>query len=265
MQFIEDGNIRKNLPKFVEMPWKDKLKSLYRIAGGLHQMHEAKLVHRDFHSGNILLSSVRNDALYITDLGLCKPVNEFTNSKAENRKVYGVLPYVAPEVLFGKEYTEAADVYAFGIIMSEVLSGISPYNNVPHDNDLAIKICNGLRPKIQENTPALIVDLMQKCWDAELSNRLSAFELRGILKAWKDYTNHPNSELTKQIEESENIPRSSLTGNAENDIHPSAIYTSRRLDFKNLPKPKNSTEINFQVSNQIDFSSELFSVEEETK
>jgi hypothetical protein len=51
---------------------------------------------------------VDNEA-YITDLGLCQPANN-KSSQSDNKKIYGVLP--APEVLRGKEYTQASDIYA---------------------------------------------------------------------------------------------------------------------------------------------------------
>ncbi|RIA94087.1 kinase-like domain-containing protein, partial [Glomus cerebriforme] len=52
----------------------------------------------------------------ISDLGLCKPVNQ-PNVKND---VYGILPYIAPEVLRGNQYTKAADIYSLGIIMWEM-------------------------------------------------------------------------------------------------------------------------------------------------
>ena len=81
----------------------------------------------------------------ISDLGLCKPADE--KSEKSNKNVYGVLPYVAPEVLRGKEYTRASDIYGFGIIIYEVINGLPPYHDIVHDEFLAVKICQGLRPK----------------------------------------------------------------------------------------------------------------------
>ena len=61
------------------------------------------MVHRDFHIGNILLDG---GTPYISDMGLCGEV-----SNVDAAKLYGVMPYVAPEVLRGKPYTQAADIY----------------------------------------------------------------------------------------------------------------------------------------------------------
>ena len=95
------------------------MKNLSDIAIGLAKIHDQKLIHRDFHCGNILSTSI-DDSL-ITDLGLCKPANE--KSEKSEKRIYGVLPYVAPEVLRGKEYTQASDICGFLIIAYEVCTG----------------------------------------------------------------------------------------------------------------------------------------------
>src|SRR5688500_2358391 len=97
-----------------------KLNLVRKICRGLESIHKKELVHRDFHPGNILLNNLffglLNDYYcYITDLGLCRSANE-----KDNDMVYGVLPYVAPEVLLGKPYTQASDIYSFGIVIYEI-------------------------------------------------------------------------------------------------------------------------------------------------
>src|ERR1041384_2984824 len=62
------------------------------------------MVHRDFHTGNILAK--RSDCPLISDLGLCGKVDD-----TDKTQIYGVMPYVAPEVLRGKLYTQASDIY----------------------------------------------------------------------------------------------------------------------------------------------------------
>src|SRR5947209_8365349 len=122
MKYMPEGNLRHYLNKNArELTLQDKFSQLVNISRGLKDIHQKNLVHRDFHSGNILKGIGKTSCL-ITDLGLCKPANE-TNDK----KIFGVLPYVAPEVLQSKPYTQAADIYSFGIIAYEVLAGVNYY------------------------------------------------------------------------------------------------------------------------------------------
>src|SRR5207253_777290 len=108
------------------LSFQDKLQRLVNIAQGLKDIHQKNLVHRDFHSGNIL--NEPNQCL-IADLGLCKPVNEAN----EVNKFYGVLPYVAPEILNKKSYTPKVDVYSFGVITHELFSDSSPFLDRDYD------------------------------------------------------------------------------------------------------------------------------------
>ena len=106
MDYAENGSLRQSLNKnFNSMNWTGKFRNLHSIANGLSDIHKNGLIHQDFHSGNIL----QYNWTCISDLGLCKPANE--KSEKWDKNVYGVLPYVAPEVLRGKEYTQASDVY----------------------------------------------------------------------------------------------------------------------------------------------------------
>ncbi|GBC17579.2 kinase-like domain-containing protein [Rhizophagus irregularis DAOM 181602=DAOM 197198] len=117
--------------------------------------------------------------IYLWDIVFCYGVTQDPNTKdymmlANNEKrldkkgVYEVLPYMAPEVLRGYQYTKAADIYSFGIIMNESLSEEIPFNNIPHDYTLAVKyVKKGFRLKISEDIPAFLVDLIMKFWDAE--------------------------------------------------------------------------------------------------
>ena len=115
----------------------------------------------------------------ITDLGLAQLIN---NSKSSNcSSVCGVLPYIAPEVLDGRPYTFASDVYSFGIIMVEMSTGKPPYGSVPHDEKLALAICNGLRPRVVKGTPQCYIDVVNQCLDANPEKRPSAKELFNIV------------------------------------------------------------------------------------
>ncbi|RHZ84590.1 hypothetical protein Glove_79g126 [Diversispora epigaea] len=217
MPFMEGGNLRKFLKsKFSKLTWKDKLNNLLWISSGLHHMH---------------------------DESLSKPVDETGISKDGKQKVFGVIPYIAPKVLSGDDnYSKASDIYGFAMIMFELLTGIPPFYNIPHDKDLALNIY-----------------IMKRCWDAKSDQGPTAKKL------WNDFCNYKSnieyeakeSELWKQIEECNRlnstnpVDTNNTNSSTSYEIHPSAIYTSRGFNFKNLPKPKNLNENDDENINEL--------------
>ena len=122
MDFADKGNLRSRLSNnFNNVLWRDKIDLLYHITYYLQNLHKLGYFHKDFHSGNILQIEYTS---YISDFGLSGPANEQkSDDKKSDDKVYGVLPYIAPEVLNGEPYTSAADIYSLGVVMAELSFG----------------------------------------------------------------------------------------------------------------------------------------------
>src|ERR1044071_4495869 len=174
MELASLGSLRAYLNNITT--WAKKLKALRNISQGLFDLHNSNLTHGDFHPGNLLFKS--ETSLLITDLGLCRPVNE----NLQSNNIYGVMPYVAPEVLKGKSYTKEADVYSFGMVMYFVATRKQPFNNCAHDQDLVLRICNGDRPEISElEAPKCYIDLMKKCWDSDSNKRPKIAKIRELI------------------------------------------------------------------------------------
>src|SRR6185369_8488797 len=132
---------------FAELTWVNKLGILYNLSHGLLDIHNARLVHKNLHCGNILRHYNGSQSLtYITDIGQSRPANTKPRidpkSKKISRQVFGVLPFIAPEVLRGGEYTDASDTYSFGIVMWEIATSRLPFNDRAHDEKLAWDICD---------------------------------------------------------------------------------------------------------------------------
>ncbi|PKY54731.1 kinase-like protein [Rhizophagus irregularis] len=231
MAYVINGSLRQHLNNsFNSTKWDEKLIILQNIAGGLDYIHKHGLIHRDFHCGNILKEE---NWTLITDLGLCRPAN-VKPSQNECKELYGVLPYVAPEVLRGKEYTQESDIYGFGIIAYEVCTGLPPYHDIVHDKFLAISICQGLRPKSNYKIPQLILNIIKQCWDADPLKRPKSRELKDLMFLLIYPIKHrKNHEIHKQIEEAEEINEklksssSSYTGpTLSYTTNPQAVYTT---------------------------------------
>jgi len=214
-----------------KLTWKERIKIIYDIIYSLYMIHYENAIHRDLHSGNILFF---RQGFSISDLGFCGPADKPLNS------IYGNLPYIAPEVIIGKGTTFKSDIYSIGMLMWEISSGQPPFFNKNH-YDLAIKIINGMRPKIVSGTPLEYKELMEQCWDADPVKRPDIVSLFRKMREMKRI-NYQNEE--QQANNSTNI-NSNPQVNSDYSTSFSfnnSFFSSRVYKFKNLPQPRNATK-----------------------
>ncbi|RIB15733.1 hypothetical protein C2G38_2092608, partial [Gigaspora rosea] len=119
---------------------------------------------------------------------------------ASKGDVYGVMPYIAPEILLGEQYTKASDIYSMGVIMAELSTGKRPFYDYTFDFRLASNICNGLRPGFSERTPRCFIELAKQCMDSNPCNRPTAKDISSNLSKWRTIiTNLQCQYLTKNM------------------------------------------------------------------
>ncbi|RIB30624.1 kinase-like domain-containing protein, partial [Gigaspora rosea] len=200
----------------------------------LQIIHSHDLIHRDLHSGNILLNSLKS--AYIADLGLSITANIELKSKPDG--IYGILPYIAPEVLNRQSYTKASDIYSFGIIMWEILYG----KPVPfeHESNLQFQLqaCEGLRPHIYENTATFYVDLMKKCWNIKPEQRPTAKEIYDIFTEWRN-----NEIILSKLSESDKKLQHLIIDDIQINID--SHYKSSFISFNSDYNYQGNYEFNF--------------------
>ncbi|EXX68500.1 Sps1p [Rhizophagus irregularis DAOM 197198w] len=223
-----DIDLRKYLQQnHNQLTWKKRIQIITDITLALRRIHEENAIHRDLHSGNILYNL--GSAFRISDLGFCGPADKPLKS------IYGNLPYIAPEVIIGKEQTFKSDIYSIGMLMWEVSSGQAPFINYEHDYDLAMNIVNGIRPKIVLGTPLEYKNLMKQCWDADPSKRPDSYTLQNKMNDINLFYQSKSNESLTQPEENSNFEIENCTGSSK-------LFTSKLHQFDNLPEPRNATE-----------------------
>jgi len=149
-----------------------------QIARGMNYLHNGapiSLVHRDLKSSNILISErVEKDdellfkTLKITDFGLAREVNHTTKISAA-----GTYAWMAPEVIKTSTFSKGSDVWSYGIVLWELLTGETPYKGI---NDMAIAygVAMGkLDLHIPTTCPPEWRYLMEDCWKFDCHNRPS--------------------------------------------------------------------------------------------
>ncbi len=145
-------------------------------------------------------------------------LSKSSTASADDDEIYGVVPYISPEIFQGKKYTKASDIYSFSMIMWEVMTGRRPFWNRIHDVELIIEICDGIRPPIVTNAPEGYIKLMQECWDSDPNKRPSIVDIEDKLINIHDFEYNNQTEIIKSPD---------IGPIATNN--PGAIYSSRPL------------------------------------
>ncbi|GBB97731.1 hypothetical protein RclHR1_03050020 [Rhizophagus clarus] len=192
----------------------------------LQAIHEKNVIHRDFHSGNILVEIIgKIDQYLIGDLGLSHP--EY-NTLSSN-EIYGVMPYIAPEIFKGIAFSKASDIYSMGMIMWELTTSCKPFDNVEHDINLIYKILDGKRPIITDDTPEDFANLMKKCWSSDPKERPSAKQICDKFNLWSN-TEKDVNQFNQAEEIRLELMRLGLLGpEFSKKPHLKAIYKSKPL------------------------------------
>ncbi|RGB39991.1 kinase-like domain-containing protein [Rhizophagus diaphanus] len=233
-----------------KLTWKEKINISFKIILALYYIHKENAIHRDLHSGNVLYSQYTSVWL-ISDLGFCGPADK------SSKNIYGNLPYIAPEVINGKEYTFKSDIYSVAMLMWEITSGQPPFINYGHDYNLAMNIINGIRPRIVSGTPTEYKNLMEQCWDADPSKRPDTYTLWYRIQEMNLYYQSMKDE-SFQSEIYSNLEQDKTNNNTN-----SRLFTSKIHQFENLPEPRKATEeeleafhsnksYDFNIPNNID-------------
>src|SRR5207248_4092858 len=190
----------------------------------------------------------------IGNLGLCQQV---VDKKDNPNKIFGVIPYLAPEVLSKKPYTKEADIYSFGMIMWEFTTGKKPFHDRPHNHCLISDILKGIRHQITDDTPKFYVKLMKKCWDHNPENRPTAYVIWCCFRRYSGYLTKEEKEIIKLAEakRQEIIKSEKFLSDTKNyKHHPESFYTSRLLNesIEQAGSLLNISSTEIQVNNNDD-------------
>ncbi|KAL0488734.1 hypothetical protein AKO1_015812 [Acrasis kona] len=183
-----------------------KCSLLTDVANGMTYLHgmDPPIIHRDLKPSNVLLDKIQQNAK-VCDFGTSKLLASDVTMTGR----IGTMCYMSPEIITNQRYTQACDVYSFGVIMWELFFEKRPYCTANGGFDstttassfgssesldeygmnpwtLGLNVSRGLRPTIPEIpslTPneVVYIDLLKKCWNQDQSQRPTMAEVSNTL------------------------------------------------------------------------------------
>ncbi|KAM0000384.1 putative protein kinase TKL-Pl-6 family [Helianthus debilis subsp. tardiflorus] len=182
-EFMVDGSLRRVLlRKDRHLDHRKKLIIAMDAAFGMEYLHSKNIVHFDIKCDNLLVN------MKDPSRPICK-VGDFGLSKIKRNTlvsggVRGTLPWMAPELLNGSsnKVSEKVDVFSFGIVLWEILTGEEPYANMHYGAIIGGIVNNTLRPPIPKDCDGEWRRLMEQCWAPNPMLRPSFTEITGRLR-----------------------------------------------------------------------------------
>jgi serine/threonine-protein kinase len=206
MAYVEGKDLHQIIKENPKLPLERALKFATQLAGALAAAHAEDVVHRDLKPQNILLD--KNDQVYISDFGLAKSFAEGAVGMTQTGAFLGTPRYMSPEQVEGKPTDGRADLYAYGLILYEMVTG-----DVPFTGDSTLKV---MYQRIQEkpkspklvnaDLPNWLVRIIMRCLEKEPADRYqTAYEiltdLQGADTGSRSGVSHSGSSIQIRLPE----------------------------------------------------------------
>lgn len=128
MEFADGVTLGQHIRSSGALPVATAVALARQLLEGLRAAHAAGILHRDLKSENVILRQ-EGGSLWplILDFGLARALEQGSKDSSTEHGLVGTFAYIAPEQLEGKAHTMASDIYSFGIVLFEMLTGELPY------------------------------------------------------------------------------------------------------------------------------------------
>uniref|UniRef100_A0A7N0T4I1 non-specific serine/threonine protein kinase n=1 Tax=Kalanchoe fedtschenkoi TaxID=63787 RepID=A0A7N0T4I1_KALFE len=177
-EYAKGGSVRQFLTSRHNraVPLRTAVKQALDVARGMEYVHELNTIHRDLKSDNLLIFG--DKSIKIADFGVARIEVQTEGMTPET----GTYRWMAPEMIQHRPYNQKVDVYSFGIVLWELITGLPPFPNMTAVQAAFAVVNKGVRPIIPNDCLPVLSDIMTRCWDANPDVRPSFSEVVRMLE-----------------------------------------------------------------------------------
>jgi tRNA A-37 threonylcarbamoyl transferase component Bud32 len=185
MEYVPGGSLRSFLEKNNpgSIPLKTVVMMALDVARGMTYLHSQGVVHRDLKSDNLVLTKELHVKLADFGVGCQESQCDLFNADL------GTYRWMAPEMIKHKHYSKKVDVYSFGIVLSELVTGLVPFHDMTPVQAAFAVVNKNARPVLPDHCPVVLRRLMQHCWSANPEKRPDFNEIVNTLEQFEAHLN----------------------------------------------------------------------------
>ncbi|XVE92244.1 hypothetical protein REPUB_Repub01dG0080000 [Reevesia pubescens] len=176
--YAKEGSVRRFLANRQNrpMPLKLAVKQALDVAKGMAYIHRFGFIHRDLKSDNLLIAA--DKSIKIADFGVARIQSHVERMTPET----GTYRWMAPEMIQNRPYSQKVDVYSFGIVLWELITGLLPFQEMAAAQAANYVVQIGGRPAIPKDCLPILSEIMSRCWDSDPDARPPFTEVVNMLK-----------------------------------------------------------------------------------
>jgi tetratricopeptide (TPR) repeat protein/predicted Ser/Thr protein kinase len=184
MEYLEGENLHQILKRQGKLEVAEAIGIMEQAASGLAAAHREGIIHRDLKPGNIMRD--KNGRVVVMDFGLARTFSG--DGMTRTGAMLGTIEYMSPEQAQGKDVKASSDIFTFGLILYELLAGVTPFHAESAIASLLMRSQQRAVPlaDVAKNVPGMLSNIVSKCLEKDpLKRYQSAEELDADLRAWQ--------------------------------------------------------------------------------
>ncbi len=184
MEYLEGENLHQILKRQGKLEVAEAIGIMEQTASGLAAAHREGIIHRDMKPGNIMRD--KNGRVVVMDFGLARTISG--DGMTRTGAMLGTIEYMSPEQAQGKDVKASSDIFTFGLILYELLAGVTPFHAESAIASLLMRSQQRAVPlaDVAKNVPGTLSNIVSKCLETDPAKRYqSAEELDADLRAWQ--------------------------------------------------------------------------------